>query len=141
MADLAGRSGLLAISTDGGSTYNSIGGVKEITMTVDQETYDVTDHDSGAWMEHIVGRHTVTMSATLNYDEANTYQEALLATGLMSGTMCYFRYRPNTSSGVAKEYYGQGSVTSVEISSPNDGPAEISLDLQVTGALTRGTQA
>lgn len=139
MADVRGYDGLLAISTDG-ITYNTIGGVKDLSMTIDQSTFDVTDHDSGVWMEHIVGRKTITMSATMNYDEANTHQETLLNTAVMNGTLVYFRYRPRGAGSGLKEYLGLGSVTSVEITSPNDGPAEISLELQLTSTLTRQNQ-
>lgn len=144
MSDKAGYKGKVAVSTNGGSSYSDIAGVQDLTFKVDQETFDVTDHDSGPSMEHIVGRRSVTCSLKGNYDEADTGQEAVMATGLAfgssAGSLVYLRFRPDTASGSAKEFFGQASVTSAEVATPNSGAATFSFEFKFTGSITRQTQ-
>ena len=137
MADIAGRSGLLATSTDG-VTYTAVGGMKEISFKISGKTMDVTDHDSGVYEEFMGGRLNHTLSASGNYDEADTGQEALW-TAHLARTKVYFRFRPTTAGG-AKNYIAQGIVTSIEDSAPNDDANQVSFEIQLSGTLTRSNQ-
>lgn len=140
MADVAGRLGTLAMDPAAGVTYVAIAGIQGLKLKVDQEVYDVTDHDSGAWMEHIIGRKQVTISVSGNYDEADAGQVNVITTATIAGTMVTWRYRPRGTGSGLKEYTFTGSVTNCEIDNPNDAASKLTFDIQVTAAVTQANQ-
>ena len=138
MGDVAGYNATVAISTNG-SSYTAIGGVKDASLAKGHSPFDVTDFDSGAWEEAIAGRGAWTFDFTMNYDEADTGWELLVAQHLLN-TKLYFRYRPRGDTTGYKEYIFQGFVTALDDSSPNDGAAETSCSVQMSGTPTRQNQ-
>ena len=139
MADVRGRDAKIAVSA-AGSVYTDLAGAKDVTFSVDQSTVDVTDFVSGSWTEHLVGRKTVTISITANYDEADA-GIAIVEASWQGGTQIYFRYRPmGDASGVSDELIAKGTITSLEDASPNEDATEVSIEAQVTGAVTAQQQ-
>ena len=53
---LAGYGSKLYASSDGGSNYVAVGGIKDVTFSNTLSTYETTNKDSGAVKEFIAGR-------------------------------------------------------------------------------------
>jgi len=132
MADKSGRLGKLAIATV------DVAGIKDLSLKVGAKTLDVTDHDSGLYEEFLVGRKNVTISASGNYDEADAGFAACL-TALFDGTIVAWRFRPDTAGGLL-QYSASGMVTDLEVSAPNEGAQEFTIEIQLTGTVTKAAQ-
>lgn len=140
MADVLGRSGLLAISSDG-IAYTTIGGITDMNLDNAMSLAEVTDHDA-APTQFLGDRPSATGGASGNYDEADAGQAMLwtaIGAGLAGGPLYYFRYRPETGGGKA-QYIFQAIVTGDRLSSPNTGKAPFELEFQVSGGVTKSNQ-
>lgn len=138
MADLPARDAMAAISA-AGSTYTSIGGVKDCSLSGSVDKEDKTDHDSGTNKESAPGRSEFTMSISGNYDNADSGQ-ALVRTAFFGKTIYYWRFRPSTATG-AYEGFAQGYVTSYQAQAGNDGFVQFTAEVQLTGAITWQAQS
>lgn len=135
MADIKGSAAKLAASSDGVS-YTDVGGVKDISLSHSAGTIDVNDFDQATWDQHLVDRMNAVLNATMNYDEADAGQD-LIRTAATTGAQYYFRYRPaGDGSGSKDEIILQGTITSMEDTSADGSPAEMSVSVQSTGAVT-----
>lgn len=135
---IAGYNALLYVSTDGGTTYNPIGELKDVTLTVKQDAIDATSHDSAGWKEFIPGVSEWTAKAEALYIDANATQDAVF-NALINKTILKFRLTPKTGSGLEK-FEGSGIITDWELAGPNTAAAAVSISIQGTGALTKGVQ-
>jgi hypothetical protein len=128
----------LAISTDGGTNYTEVNGVKDVSLSVDGKVLDATDHDSGDWEEFIGGRNNGKLSASLNYDKADAGQDACW-TAAKARTKVWFRYRPKAVAS-EREWKQAGIITSIKAASGNNDLAMLSLEIQLSGTPTDATQ-
>lgn len=135
---IAGYNALMYISTDGGTTYNKVGELKDVTLTVERETIDATSHDSGGWKENIAGLGSWSASAEALYVDADAGQDAVY-NALVNGTLAKFRFLPKTGTGLEK-FEGDGRIVSWELAGPNDDAAAVSIEIEGSGALTKGVQ-
>lgn len=88
--------------------------------------------------EYIIGLSDATISADGIYDPTlDGWLASIAATTSVTGLA--FEYHPQgTGSGNVK-YSGNCYLTSYEIGTPVDGAASVTLEFQVTGAVTKGT--
>jgi hypothetical protein len=134
MADTAGRLGKIDVSDDG-AAYVDLGGVKDFSNPFDRDTIETTDFDSAGWKESLAGIGNATVSATMNWDEADAGQIKLLAAN-QNATPIWFRWRPTGDGSGQKEVIMKCNLTSFESSASVDGVLELSSEAEMTGAPT-----
>jgi hypothetical protein len=133
MSDVKGFDGKLAVSTDN-ITYTDIGGMTQASISIGHSLIDTSDWDVG-WTTNLVGRGSITLSFTHNYDEADAGQD-IVRTASEQGTQIYYRYRPMGDVSTQKEFIMQGTLESYDDTSPNDDKVESSGSVTSTGAPT-----
>lgn len=135
----AGYKGKVYVSTDGGSTYNAIGEVRESTLTISTEEIDVTSFDSNGWIENIAGLRSWEMSTEALYLYDNVGQEDL-ESALMAGNTVYMRVLPKSGTG-NKGYEGEAIISSYEVNNTIDDAVVLSCEFLGKGELTTYTEA
>lgn len=136
---IAGYQGKVYISSDGGTTYNPIGEIRDATLTINSSEIDATSFDSGGWSEFIPGLKDWEVSAEGLYVVANAGQSALY-NALVNGSTVKIRLLPKTGTGNTG-YEGNAIITSWEINNTTDDAVSISASFRGTGALTTYTAA
>jgi len=138
MAKKVSRDGTLELSADG-VTYTAIGNILSVGYPKSTEEHDATDYDSGEYTESEKGHSSMSLSVSLNTNEADGGQ-ALLPTAQDSDAAYYWRFRPTAGSGF-KEYIFRGRPTGW---SASDGAVrdilKATFSVNSTGALTVNTQ-
>lgn len=136
---LPGYLGVLSISTDGGTTYNPIGELTDVTLKFAQKMLDATSHASAGAEEFVPGNSGWTGTAKALSVFADTAQAALA--GVLSGkTKCKFRFDPvGTNTGKPRRE-GFGYISDWQEDQPNTNLVALSLSIQGTGVLTFSTQ-
>lgn len=134
---IAGLNALLYTSSDGGATYQKLGEIRDVTLSVKRDPIDVTSHDS-AGKEYIPGFLDWTGKGEALYVDGDAGQD-MVFNALVNGTTLKFRFLPKTGVGKDK-YEGTGMITSWELAGPNTDAAAVSIDIQGTGTLTPGVQ-
>lgn len=83
---------------------------------------------------YIVGQKGWTASVTAQLDPANTTGQGALTVGAAAAVKLY----PSDDTTGDAEYTGNVIVTAVSTNSERSGPVSLNLELQGTGALTKG---
>ena len=135
---IAGFKGQLLLSTDGGSTYNKVAELKDVTLNVERDTIDVTSHSQTGWKENILGPAQWTASGEALFVNDDAQLQALYD-ALVNQTTLKFQFVAEEVSG-QKRWNGDGIVTSYELTFPNDDAAGASLEVLGSGPLTQDTQ-
>lgn len=138
MAEQLGRHATVEISTDGGSTYNTLGELKDPDLGHNVDLHDVTANDDDAWKTTLIGHKQLMLSGVCNYDKTNTAQMALI-TAFDGSTTVAVRFRPYGNTSGHKQYTFTADVSSADTSFPTQGVAELSFELQSNGTVTYGT--
>jgi TP901-1 family phage major tail protein len=136
--NIHGKDAELAISSDGGSTYNTVAGVVDITINFSDELADVSDKDSSGHKEYIPGFDDVTVDVSLRWEEDDTYFADLEAAAI-DKLVRNWQIRPQTDVG-SIEYTGAGYISSFSVEMPNDDAVQASATIQITGGLTSSAQ-
>lgn len=135
---IAGFKGQMLLSTDGGSTYNKVAELRDVTLTVERDTIDVTNHSQTGWKENILGAAQWSASAEALFVNDDAQLQALYD-ALINQTTLKFRFVAEETAG-KKKWEGDGIVTNFELAFPNDDAAGASMEILGSGALTAGTQ-
>jgi len=136
---IAGFKSMVYISQTEDGTYNRLCELKEVTLSIERDTIDVSNHCSGGWKDNINGMAQWSASAEALYIFDNTAQEDVWD-ALIDENPLWFRFVPRGSEGVVGTHYkyeGQGIITSWELSGPNDDAAAISIEILGVGQLDR----
>lgn len=133
-----GGKGRLLVSSDGGSTYNSVAEILTAELTVEAEQIDVSNHDGGNFREFISGLANWSLSGEANYVESDIAQTAIRA-AILGRTAVKVKFRPDVGAGLS-EYTGDAYISSVGIPTPIDGQITFPVELQGTGTLTEAAQ-
>ena len=131
---IPGFDGQVLISNDGGSTFNKIGELRDMTLNVEDELIDATSHDSGAWRESINGLRNFSISAEELYIRTDAGQSNAF-TAITAKTLLKIQFRVKDLAG-EDQYEGAVRVGTFEQTAPNDDAASSSLEFTGTGALT-----
>jgi len=130
----------LYISTDGGTTYTLVGSATSASLSISNDTYDVTTKANSGRRELLYSQQTATISAEgfVKYDD--TYGSEDLRSVVLGGSDDT-NYLAKFSSGVAgdTEVYFQCVVTSFEEQAAVNEIATFSITLESTGAITEAT--
>jgi len=115
----------------GGSPDTLITCQVDATMSLSTQTFETTCKDSGAWSEPRPGTKSWTMSGTGNYADDATYGFKDLQTLWSDQTEAEFVF--STGAVDDTEYYGNGYVTELELTSQGN-DAAVTFSFTVTGA-------
>ena len=130
----------LYISTDNGSTFTLVGSATSCTLSISNETLDVTKKGSSGNRELIYGVQSASISAEgfVKYDDTQGSQQ--LRTSALSATDAT-TYLARFSTGVVgdKEVYFNAMITSFEETAAVNEMATYSITLESTGAITEAT--
>jgi len=133
MAFVHGKDAAFLLDTSGTldniSTY-----LTDVSFPETVETADVTTLGDSA-KEYIVGLKDATISLSGKWDL--TWDQLIDSTVGQAASLT-FNYGPNGSAAPKVKYSGECYVTNYSISSGIGDAVSFSLDLQVTGAVTRG---
>lgn len=134
---VAGFEGIIYISIDGGTTYRKVGEAREINLEITSDPIDATSHDSAGWRETIAGLNAWTASTENLYVASDQGQDDVYS-ALVAKTVAKWKFVPKNTSGLEK-WSGDGTITRWSLSNPNEDASAISLDIQGSGAISKGT--
>ncbi|MFK7695406.1 phage tail tube protein [Paenibacillus sp. HJGM_3] len=134
---IAGFSGKVFISTNGGSTYSAVGEMRDATLSISNGEIDVTSFDSSGWAEYIPGLKEWEVDTEGLYVYADAGQSALY-NALVNNTVVKVRLLPKNTTGQTG-YQGDAFITSWEVNNTTDDAVSISASFRGTGALTTYT--
>ena len=127
-----GRDARFSITTTTGGTIQLSSGLNELTLSRSMDTAEVTTFGLND-KQYVVGLRDASFKAAGNF--ASTYDKKLQPLlGWSSGTN--FVYGPESTASGRRKYTGKAHITSLEISSPAADMVGISMEFQVTGAIT-----
>ena len=130
-----GKSAVFKLDDSGGTLRDLSSYINEASMPREIETAETTTFGSSA-KSYITGLTDATISISgLFHATADGYLAGVVG---QSATLS-FEYGPLGSTGGMVKYSGECILTSYEVSSPVGDVVTFSADLQVTGAITRGT--
>lgn len=137
MAFVHGKSTVFKLDDSGGTLNDISAYLMEVSFPESVETADVTAFGASA-KSYIVGLKDTTISLTGKWDA--TF-DGYIAGVLGQAASLSFEYGPAGSGSGSVKYTGECYVTSYNIGSPVGDAVSASVELQVTGAVTRGTYA
>jgi len=135
MAFVHGKSAAFKLDDSGGTLRDLSSYLMEVSFPETIETADVTAF-GGSSKAYIVGLKDATISLTGKWD--STF-DGYIAGVLGQTASLSFEYGPAGTTGGLVKYSGECYVTSYNIGSPVGDAVSASVELQVTGAVTRGT--
>lgn len=135
---IIGRGGEIAISTDGGTTFNKLGGVVKIASNFQIVEVDSTDMDSNGYVELILGDMSGEYSLDLNYEEDDA-QQTVARNAYWNRSKWKYRLRPQTGSGKI-QVTSDGWITVWPIDIPENSKQTQSAKIKTTGTITQNAQ-
>lgn len=130
-----GKSAVFKLDDSGGTLRDLSSFINEASMPRDIETAETTAFGSSA-KSYITGLTDATISISGMFDSV---ADGYLAGVVGQSATLSFEYGPLGSTASMIKYSGECILTSYELSSPVGDVVTFSADLQVTGAITRGT--
>jgi TP901-1 family phage major tail protein len=130
---------ILAISTDSGTTYTTVGKATSASLQMNMEVRDVTTKDSAGWRELLGGLKSWSLSGEgmVTYNLTSKAGFADLFGHMNSRTRLYFRFGSTTSG--EKQYKGHGYLTSLSQDGGVEDNNSFSFSIEGDGALTEAT--
>ena len=137
MAEVVGYIAKVAVSTDGGSTYNDVAEVKDPKLTYSVTKADGTTVDDGGFAVKKTVKTEANLSFTCNYDVTDTEQQAI-RNAQDNNTSLYWRYRPEGDT-AGKESYVCIGVPQVDLDTPTEDISRMAVEIELESKPTRGT--
>lgn len=130
---------IVAISTDGGTTYTTVGKATTASLQMNMEVRDVTTKDSAGWRELLGGLKSWSLSGEgmVTYNLTSKVGFSDLFGHISSRTRLYFRFGSTTSG--EKQYKGYGFLTSLSQDGGVEDNNSFSFSIEGDGALTEAT--
>lgn len=125
------------VQVKSGSSYVTIGGQKDATLTVDADTIDATTKDEGDWRVYLSGLKTWSVSCDGLYVDGDAAQQALI-NSFYTGTPVEIKMAKSGTGAFTAS--GQAIVTHLEIAAAMEDAVTFSVEFQGTGALTLGVR-
>jgi hypothetical protein len=117
-----------------------VGAIKSISMSIDGNNVDVSDHDSGRWTDYLTGRVNATFDITCNRKRADPAQGTITTDMLATDRSGAFSFEPSGTPATGDiTFGGTGLLSNVSMTVGDDDVVEISFSLQVSGELTKTT--
>ena len=108
------------------------------TINIDNESFDVTNKDSGGWAERLMGvrNWSITGDAFLAFDAPMTMDD--LFSEMNARTSFNVRFSTEVSGDIY--WHGTAFITSLSINAPQEDAASYSFTIEGTSALTQTTR-
>jgi hypothetical protein len=135
MAFVHGKSADFRLDNAGGSLIDLSSYLDNVSFPQPIETAETTTFGSSS-KSYIVGLKDSTISVSGKWDAT---PDAQIAAVLGQAATLSFQYGPAGSTVSNIKYTGECYVTSYDVTAPVGDVVTFSLELQVTGAVTRGT--
>jgi predicted secreted protein len=142
MAFRHGKNAVLKLDNSAGTLVDLSAYLDEISMPRSIETGETTTFGStGSAKTYVTGLSDATISLGGKFDSTADAHFSGILTALLAGTIdsVSFEYGKEGSTAGRVKYSGEALLTSYEVSSPVADIVTFSAELQVTGAITRGT--
>jgi predicted secreted protein len=135
-----GKSARFELDNAAGSLVDLSSVIEDISFSQSLETAETTAMGSSA-KSYIVGLSDATISVSGKFDatidaQINAVQAALSA-GTVTSSSWTYRANSGTIASTNPEYQGEALITSYEVSASVGDVVTFSLELQVTGVITR----
>lgn len=137
-----GTGGAVHITTDGGSTFETIAEIRSWSVDESVDTVEDTNMGSSGVRSYKTTHKTWSGSADLYipFDDTDTSEQlteenSVVAT-IAIGTTYDFKFYADDSTASFESYNGKGIVTGISRSVAHDGMAEMSITIQGNSALT-----
>ena len=140
-AALPGFLSQVYLSFDAGSSFNPVGELRDVTLSIERDTIDASSHNDQGWKANLQGLAQWSMSAEYMYLKADAPQNALYA-ALINRTPFKVRYYPegtHPATAGQDQWDGDAIITSWELAGPNDDVQATSVEVLGDGALTQST--
>ena len=130
----------LYISTDGGTNYTLVGSATSCTLSINNDTLDVTKKSASGNRELMYGLQTATVTAEgfVKYDDTQG-SEQLRTVALTASDDSNYLVRFSTGVAGDKEVYFNAIITSFEETAAVNEIATYSITLESAGAITEAT--
>jgi predicted secreted protein len=139
MAFVHGKGAVIKLDDSTGTLRDLSGYSAEVSLPRSIETAETTTFAAtGDAKTYIVGLNDSTMAIKCMWDAT---LDGYLAPALGADATLSFEYGPAGSGSGAVKFTGEGIMTSYQTSSPVGDVVSLSIDLQITGPVTRGTWA
>ena len=126
-----GRSAALQISSNGGSTFTTIGGARVTNMTVNNNPVDITNAGSNGFQEMLPDGGTQSVSITMDGIVVDNTAFETMLTQADDRTLIWYKCS-FAASGVLS---AQFAVASIAIGAPHDGAQTFNATLSSSGTL------
>jgi TP901-1 family phage major tail protein len=134
----------LYISTSSGGTYTLIAFSQDGSLSLSMETRDITNKSSSGWRELLESTRSGSISGNFFYAERDSSSAAVygyddLFGYLSNRTQIFVKFATNVTGD--KYYTAAGYITSLEASAPTEDNTTCSVTIELTGAITEGTNS
>tara|TARA_R100000700_G_C3173213_1_gene147711 strand:+ start:65 stop:496 length:432 start_codon:yes stop_codon:yes gene_type:complete len=134
---ITGSAIVLSIDLSGSTSPTAVAGATTGTLSVNQETIDVTNKDSSGRKEFINGVKSWTLDCeAFTTSSGETVSGDTSIAALEAGTKIYVQFRDGSGEASAKKYTGYGYITSIGVNANVGEFSTYSLSIAGTGALT-----
>jgi len=134
---ITGSAIVLSIDLSGSTSPTAVAGATTGTLSVNQETIDVTNKDSSGRKEFINGVKSWTLDCeAFTTSSGETVSGDTSIAALEAGTKIYVQFRDGSGQASAKKYTGYGYITSIGVNANVGEFSTYSLSIAGTGALT-----
>lgn len=134
---ITGSAIVLSIDLSGSTSPTAVAGATTGTLSVNQETIDVTNKDSSGRKEFINGVKSWTLDCeAFTTSSGETVSGDTSIAALEAGTKIYVQFRDGSGQASAKKYTGYGYITSIGVNANVGEFSTYSISIAGTGQLT-----
>lgn len=126
-----GRSGILQISTNGGSTFTTIGGARTTNGTINNNPVDITNVSSAGFRELLADGGIQSVDVTVDGVVANDASLKALQACADDRTLVYFKF----TWGATGSIVGQFACASLGLNMDNADAQKFTAQLQSSGTV------
>ena len=137
---ITGSAIVLSVDLSGSTSPTAVAGATTGSLSVNQETIDVTNKDSSGRKQFINGVKSWTLDCeALSTSSGETVSGDTSIAALEAGTKIYVQFRDGSGQASAKKYTGYGYITSIGVNANVGEFSSYSVSVQGTGTLTQAS--
>ena len=135
---ITGSAIVLSVDLSGSTSPTAVAGATTGSLSVNQETIDVTNKDSSGRKQFINGVKSWTLDCeAFSTSSGETVSGDTSIAALEAGTKIYVQFRDGSGQASAKKYTGYGYITSIGVGANVGEFSTYSVEVQGTGQLTQ----
>jgi len=137
---ITGSAIVLSVDLSGSTSPTAVAGATTGSLSVNQETIDVTNKDSSGRKQFINGVKSWTLDCeAFSTSSGETVSGDTSIAALEAGTKIYVQFRDGSGQASAKKYTGYGYITSIGVNANVGEFSSYSVSVQGTGTLTQAS--